>query len=372
MPLRSVNDSLYIIALQEDPDTNLKSIGEKLGVSEYTVSRRLKYLRQEGTFRIHSDLDQEALGKEIVTFVITTPDLEQVQLLEKVSDLHPYTIFRSRILGHSSGVILQFSIPQGTLDSLIELFNQLQTVGYLESYEYDANFTSCHSQSRVGAWDGSTWIFDWERFRRDIEESSEALPSISKVSSQEVQKNLVGISKDDLLLLSELDRDAGQRNIEIAQAAQISTELKPYQLSRQIKFLKKKFIKGTRIFMKDQVFGFFDLFIFRCKTTTVTRNRLFNLLSANPEAFVFQSTLNFLPDGFTWHVACPSTHFSLLSQFVWDNSISVNLYLSIYQSVKTYPLWVDTFDEEQYCWRSDRQFMIEDVINALQNEGYKL
>lgn len=59
-------------------------------------------------------------------------------------------------------------------------------------------------------------------------------------------KVLRNLEIEDIKLLSQITQNAGLRNHELTEKAEISKEFKPYQLSRKIKHLRDTFVKNYR------------------------------------------------------------------------------------------------------------------------------
>ncbi|MHA1449819.1 MAG: winged helix-turn-helix transcriptional regulator [Candidatus Hodarchaeales archaeon] len=370
MPLKTVDDIRFILALQENPFASHKQIAQMLkrdlgiDVSHFTVSKRLKKLREEEMYWVHADLHHEHLGLENISCFIDASTPSQMKKIEQFADIHPYTTYRGRYLGHSSGVLLQFNLPVNSRKSFVQSLDILKENNVLDSYVIDYPLASCNTVSVLNAWDGHDWICDWDALSSNVDKS----PSNEIIQSNRTELLTNKLTKDDLKLLSALNQNAGLRNSELAEKVNLSKNLETYQLSRKIKSLRDNFIKNYRIFMHTKAFGIFNLFSFRCKCSEEKVSKLYNFLNNSPEEFIFRSSFLVKSDydGFTWHIGCPPTHFSPLSQFLLDYTDNVELYISLYDSVITYPLYADAFDESTKTWKNSEDYLVKNVITTLE------
>jgi len=343
-----------LIALQENPLASDSALANIVGVSQPTATSRLKSLKEKvSLYNVHTDLDPDVLGMEIIDLILDIPSSKGVDILEKLCDIHPYTLYRSREFGRTSGLFVQFQIPLGTGYMLEELMASLVEKEMISRYEFLRRSREdpppVYCRTSLTAWDprATRWEFNWSEWVEKLTSSSVVLPRKHRYESV-----LNDLSALDIKLLGELTQDARQRNADIIRKIGLDINIPGLRqkVSRRLKFIREKIVRGYRVFLNWEVFDTYHTFVFICKASKKDTIRLYNNLDNNP--IPFQSSFVILDNGYLWCVQTPPSHFSFIGSIVWDNSRERELLLLDYKSSEVYGLWPETYDPDGRCWKT--------------------
>ncbi|MFW9991383.1 MAG: AsnC family transcriptional regulator [Candidatus Odinarchaeota archaeon] len=350
----SHDDFKLLLALQEQPLASNSALARVVDVSQPTVTNRLKSLKEKlSLYNVHTDLDPDAISMELYDFVLDISTAENVKLLEKLCDEHPYTLYRAREFGRTSGLFVQFRIPKDTGFLLVELMDSLKSRNLITGYKILKRSRNgpapVYTTTSLAHWDynAAKWEFDWELWRKQLASSPTTLPE--KPRRESVLSNLTEL---DIQLLAELTQDARQRNSEIIEKIGLDKETHGLRqkVSRRLEFLKKEVVLGYRVFLNWEVFDTYHTFVFACKASEENTARLYNNLDTN--RIPFQSTYVILENGFFWAVQAPPSHFSVIGEIITEYSKERELLLLDYKTSEVYGLWDKTYDSKSKLWRT--------------------
>jgi DNA-binding Lrp family transcriptional regulator len=350
----SYSDYDLLIALQENPLASDSALAAIIGVSQPTVTARLQALKEKvSLYNVHAHLNPTALGMEICDLILDIPTKQGVCFLEDLCDKHPYTLYRSREFGRTSGLFAQFRIPMGSRYLLEELLRSLKEKELLSNYDILRRSPEAPSpiycRASLVAWSpqATKWEFNWNEWIEQLASCSETLPK--KPRSESVLENL---SELDVKLLGELTQEARQRNSTIIRkiGLDVNSPGLRQKVSRRMKFLRGKVVWGYRVFLNWEIFDTYHTFVFICKASEKDAARLYNHLDNNP--IPFQSSYVILDNGFLWSVQAPPSHFSSVGSIVWDHSKDRELLLLDYKSSQLYGLWPETYDPAGGIWQT--------------------
>ena len=129
-------DLELLIALQENPLAPASKLAKSINLSTPTVITRLELLKKDKSYyNVIANLLPDALDLEIVDVLIDIDSIENVEYFEKhICYNHPYTLFRIRCFGNFNGLYIQFRIPKGSLELLLDLLNHLKKNNKIQSY----------------------------------------------------------------------------------------------------------------------------------------------------------------------------------------------------------------------------------------------
>ncbi len=342
-----------LIALQENPLSSDSALANIMGVSQPTATSRLRELKEKvSIYNIHCDLDCDALGLELIDVILDIPNGPALEFCEKICKEHPYTLYRTRQYGKTSGLFIQFRIPLNSKKYIIDLIELLKEKKIISNFRIPKRSQNApptpYSRSKLSAWDPKTmrWEFDWENWIPDLESQSSVFPPF--IQTDCILDNLSGM---DIHQLSEMTQDARQKNTDIMRklSYDIYEPGLPQKVSRRLKFLKEKVVTGYRVFLNWEVFDTYHTFAFICKATKEQTAQLYNQLSDKP--IPFYSTFTILDDGYLWSVQAPPSHFSNIGKITWDYSEERELLILDYKTSDTYGLWAETYDSLSHSWR---------------------
>jgi len=87
---------------------------------------------------------------------------------------------------------------------------------------------------------------------------------------------------------------------------------------------------------------------------------LFSKMSDNPVPFA--STMRVSDTSLFWYVRMPPSHLSSLLSNLHTNLEGINVTLIDYTQSFVYSIWPEILDEANKAWRTDREFMIDQVL----------
>lgn len=345
-------DLVLLIALQKMPLGSYSNLAMETGVCAPTVRNRLERLKTKKVyFRVSAILNHEALGLEIVDYLLYQNNLSQIEQLENILDNHPYILYRSRIVGPRKGLYVQFRIPTNSQMLIDELLFKLKKLNYISDYfNLKTSGNSIYSTCDLDAWNKLTWIFDWNAwYQKKI--------TLAELPTYDNEIILSKLDKIDLQLLRYLTKDARIRQMDIARELNIP----PYTLTRKRKFLQDTAIIDYRVFLGWRVFNIFNSILLIVRTEP-DKSREF-ALRIHEHHIPFQSTFRFTESGFMWYIALPQDQMSDFMTELWKHFVDFDLYWMDYKSSETYIFWPETFDLEKKRWKTSKKFLIDDVIS---------
>lgn len=363
-----------LIAVQEKPLATIDELSARTGISKPTVAKRMRILEgmqpskraqyhPEGRyFTTAPIIDNQAIGLEFFGVMIETRNIENMRIMEKVADKHPYTQYSVRCFGRYNGLHMQFRTPIGTVNHIRELLDTLKDNKTILEYSIlprDSS-SSVYSNLSVKGWNSTrmTWDFDvdnWFRFR-------------AKKKPHERKERKTGIAlewltKKDIHVISEvMMRGARRKNLEIIQALnEKGVDITPQTFSRRYKMIQKDCFNGFRTNFDPTIFDVYTSVII---TAEGPKNYLSDLraqLVTNP--FPFFSTLRIVDQHMFWFLRLQSAHLSNLISNLYSNLSDISIFLADYSSSRVYHVWPEAFMDEKNGWNTDHDFMVSDVLN---------
>ncbi|NHJ47535.1 MAG: Lrp/AsnC family transcriptional regulator [Asgard group archaeon] len=369
-------DIEILLTIQKNPLANLNEIANQIGMSISNTSARINKLEheQKAFTRVHADYNLSALELEFKDYFVEVESKKALNLLEdKFSYYHPYLSFRDRCSGFSNGLFMQFRVPMNSNDYLEDIFDILQKKSIVSKYWHikrDPKEIIIRNNSALDYWDKNKnqWIFDWELWKENFNNTSSN--SQPMVKSDSILNQL---SELDIKLLVQIASDARRKNVDMMKNIGIGNESGNAQkISRRVRFLKENAIANYRLFLNTDVFDLFHSTLIhgQCEKSTARKIRNYlmdnqNTSSSGKVKFPFPCFFIITEEGFLWFIRSPPAEVSYILDFIWDNCANYNLYLLSYKYSDLYRLWDQTFDASKHSWKSDQNFMIDNVIKQM-------
>ncbi|UCG01303.1 MAG: winged helix-turn-helix transcriptional regulator [Candidatus Heimdallarchaeota archaeon] len=356
-------DYQIVLKLESNPLISYSDLADELGVSWPTAKRKLNDLKSRGVIRTPVALyNIKALGLQRITVIWSLESIENLTLMEKLCDLHPYTHYRVRGYGDGFVLFAQFDIPPETISLMKELIDTLEQENYvsvteiLQSSGYqievfpDLNFYDLQHNK---------WHFNWNEWLSLIEDQPENLPK------PEPQK--IGLEEWKLIdfkILRELTK-----NPEIKQAELMRLlDLTRTNVHLKYNLVFENLISSVRSRYDRILFNLVNTRLFWVSNEDKKRiHQFFNLINEAPPPFRFG--MDILKDnGFVfWGGALPSFHEHQLAFSIWK----------LFQSFATYTLdtsadtsmiywfYPENFDFNTHYWKIDREYVLEYPLEEL-------
>ncbi|MCW4049118.1 MAG: AsnC family transcriptional regulator [Candidatus Bathyarchaeota archaeon] len=286
-------------------------------------------------------------------FINVSPD--NLNVVEKVCDYHPYTRYRIRCFGAVNGIFAIFALPFHTANMLKDLLEKLKDLEYIESYDLEtptSDFVTTETNyDHYVANEG--WRFDWEKWEKTIEQA-EPLDNESPPLSV-----LQRLDEKDMCILRLLSKNARTRNKDIA----VATNVEPYHVSRRRKALEKmRVITGYRVLIGPQFLQITSPVVLKCNCSIETTRRIATAVNHLP----FQSTLIQTLSGFILYTTMTSMDFPSLVTVLRKQCSSIEILWCDYRSSFRYWFYDKPFKDGR--WMSNSNFMVESVLSRLQND----
>jgi len=340
-----------------------------------TAERLKRLINDEIAFKgVHADLNLYTLDLELYDFFFHVGSHQALKILEeRLCYYHPYVLYRGRCHGKFSGLFLQFRVPKGTLDHLIDLSQSLKDYNIISEFEYLERISSEKAvsiKSALNHWDfeKKAWVFDWKTWKKGFEH----IPAERQIHENKPSDVILpDLKLLDIQLLAELTVNARRKNIEIMKSIGFKTQEpgSAQKISRRLAFLKKNAVSDYRIFLNWEKFDLYQTILIhgRCDTDTARkfRNYLYFGQTDSKILFPFETIMFLTTDGFIWYVRAPPSHLSEITDFIWEICPDHDMFWIDYKFSEYYGLWTDTFDPLLNKWRSDHKFMTEDVLKRI-------
>ncbi|NWF95662.1 MAG: Lrp/AsnC family transcriptional regulator [Candidatus Thorarchaeota archaeon] len=354
-----------LIAVQENPFGTIDQIAKAAEVSKPTAVKRIKELQglENGRayFSVTPLLNYYNLGLETVDVLLETPDAASTQAIERVAKAHPYTVYRCRCYGSVNGVLLQFNPPLGTSGQVKELVRRLKKQGLVDSTRFltTDQEPTIYSTLKIKGWDPKTltWKFDWDAWFASAAEDSPR----PMVRHEKPGQALTWLTKNDLEVIYELMNGARRKNREIIDAlAKRGIRITPQTFSRRLQSINEQCIEGYRVVFDPAAFDIYSNIIVFGRGNAEYLQRVRNRMRTNP--IPFESTMRISGEELFWFLRLQPTHLSPLLTSLFSNLTETSICLVDYTHAFLYNIWPETLDEEQRMWRTDRSFMVDDVL----------
>ncbi|MHA1556754.1 MAG: hypothetical protein ACTSPM_07445, partial [Candidatus Heimdallarchaeota archaeon] len=158
---------------------------------------------------------------------------------------------------------------------------------------------------------------------------------------------------------------------------------------RRVKFLKENAISDYNISLNSTVFDLYQTVIFRGNCGVDIARKLRNYLlnnqkkyqeslmnevknpTSNTDIFPFSGYFFITDNGFLWYIRAPPSHLSQLTDFMLEICPQHNFFIVDHNYTKRYGFWHQTFDLEKKDWIITREFMIDSVMEKI-NEALKI
>jgi DNA-binding Lrp family transcriptional regulator len=361
-------DYQIVLKLESNPLISYSDLAEELGVSWPTAKRKLNDLKSRGVIRTPVAIyNIKNLGLQRITVIWSIKNVENLILMEKLCDLHPYTHYRGRGYGNGGFVLFtQFNIPPETTPLMNELIGTLEEENYVSATEIlpssghqieifpDLNFYDLQHNK---------WHFDWNEWLRLIDSQPKTL------SKSEFQK--IGLEEwkpIDFKILRELTK-----NPEIKQAEL----MRLFNLTRTNVHLKynlvfENLISNVRSRFDRILFNLVNTRLFWVPTTNKKKvHQFFNLINEAPPPFRFGMDV-LKDDGFIfWGGALPSFHEHQLAFSIWNLFQSFNTYTldTSVEASMIYWFYPENFDFNAHYWKTDRDYVVEIPLEELKKQN---
>ncbi len=356
-------DMQILHMLEIEPTISVRKLAEKVEASWITINRHIENLESSGVLSNPiAVFNPRNLGLERHVVFFQVRDETQIQILEAMCDIHPYTHYRTRIYGPFAGVFAQFDIPPGGHSNLIRLIKSLKDQDYCIDFNELAsigNRFSTHTDLSLFDVRTLTWNYDWDRWVKTLEQSSTKVPRIPRTSRTPSLKTV------DLEILRELTANAKVSQNKLQEKYGVSQST----ASRKMININELFIESIRPQINRSIFDVTSTKLFYCeKASDESRGKIFNAMQSD-DAPPFPMSLDFLEYGalVIWG-RMPPSHEHKLYYTLWKylHDLKVFTMDTVRGHSRLYWFYPENYDTKAKEWKEDQEWMIDAPLKALQ------
>ncbi|MEM4576206.1 MAG: winged helix-turn-helix transcriptional regulator [Candidatus Nezhaarchaeales archaeon] len=344
--------SLRILSiLGKKPKASLRNLSKEVGLSPISLRKKIEEMFNNGLlYGVSARINPHSLGLSLTPVFVDVP-ADKVVAFERVCDIHPYTHYRVRCFGSINGIFAIFQIPSDTTYLLVELLEELSKEGIVRKWLLESPLCfPVGSEADYSFYEPNVgWKFDWDAWAKSINSESSFEPK--------GERNVLSLLDSvDMKILRELSTNILRKRSEIARAVGI----KLYHLNKRWKRLERlRVIEGYRVLAGLHVLQISSYIILRCKCSIKTAMKVASAIVKLP----FQSTFYPTQYGFVLFIMTTSSDYPHLIAHLRDYCEEMSVFWCDYQSSIRYRFYDEAFSEGS--WRSDRDFMVNKVLNGL-------
>ncbi|MHA1464537.1 MAG: Lrp/AsnC family transcriptional regulator [Candidatus Heimdallarchaeaceae archaeon] len=367
----SLNHEEYkmLLLLQNEPTLTYAEIARKFKVSAPTAKKKVEQLRERGIYRGKGiQYNQSSLGFTRYIFVSTVANIADLEILEKILDNHPYTIYRARFYGSTLGIFSMFDYPEKNnmllkkffvslkAEKIVKDFTEFKSEGIGKSLSLDLNRINLSNL---------LWEVDWDKFSEELYNVKKAeLPS----RKESVLEQLRSLDFEILRLLT-YNGDLTQRDI----AAKLNVE--PTAIWRRIKVLEEKVITGYRALINRRFFNLTSnkIIFMACKDEKKIVH-CFNVFTSEKTRPPFRFSIDILRDHkdkklLMLYASLPQYH---EAQLIYTLSKTSKLVVhdidTIGEHGMSYSFYDGNFDSNSKSWKIDEEYIVTKPIKQTLEE----
>ncbi len=357
-------DYQIILQLESNPLLPYSDLANELGVSWPTAKKRLTDLKSRGVIRTPVAIyDIRALGLQRLSIMWSIKTVDDLLLLEKFCDIHPYTHYRARGYGNGYVLFAQFDVPHDIIPLMNELIETLEkendsvSTDLFQSSGYRAE---SFSNLRFYNLNQNMWTFDWTSWLELIDNQPDNLPPQDDSKPTELSE----WTRIDFEILRELTKDPEIKQSEL---------MRKFNLTRTNTHVRyntifDKLISSVRCRFDRILFNLVNARLFWIPHSKEKKiNQLYNLMKASPPPFNFGMDILEEKGLLFWGVALPTFHEHQLASSIWKLFQDFNTYTldtSIDRSI-VYWFYPANFDFDTHYWKIDREYVVEKPLEEL-------
>jgi DNA-binding Lrp family transcriptional regulator len=356
-------DYQIVLKLESNPLISYSNLADELGVSWPTAKRKLNDLKSRGVIRTPVAVyNINTLGLQRITVIWSIKNFNNLILLEKFCDIHPYTHYRVRGYGNGFVLFAQFDIPPKSISLMNELIEALEEEKYVIATEFlESSGYQIEAFPDLNFYDlqQNKWHFDWDEWLGLFDDQPETLPT---PESQKIK--LEEWKPIDFKILRELTKNPEIKQAELMRLFNLTRT----HIHHKYNLVFKNLISNVR--------SRFDRFLFNLVNTRLfwipnpskeKTSKFFNLIDNAPPPFRFGIDV-LKQNGFLfWGGALPSFHEHQLAMSIWKLFQSFNTYTldTSENASMIYWFFPENFDFDSHYWKTDQIYFLEKPLEEL-------
>jgi DNA-binding Lrp family transcriptional regulator len=236
---------------------NVERLAERLGMPVQTVRDRTKRLKSLFSLQLQANIYHTYIGlKKAFVFAKANPGFED--LLKECLKAEGYYLYLARTYAPPRGYYGIYGIPAEHTADFERFIKEIEKLNATESIKLSWS-TCIQTINLTDNWfdqKSSTWTFNWDKWVRKIENQGIQLPpTLTEQQSYPQKADII-----DILILTELEKDATSKLRDIAKILNLSPLKVQYHFTNHV--IRKGFIEGYAVLLPG--FGKnSDIFCFR-------------------------------------------------------------------------------------------------------------
>lgn len=363
-----IEEFLILQEIFKNPVIPYSHLAKSVGISPPTAKKRVQQLFKKGVlYDIKAEYSPEALGLESHIFLVRVESIDKLRIVERILDLHPYLVIRSRCFGAITGAMFKVHIPIGTIQHIKEFLERLKDADLIEDIVHSTAIgRGIKTHIDLAYWNQKDrcWTFKWTLWERNTD-SVDYVPHFDyfRKISQEKPKNVLRHMKyEDFQILKELLSNPVEKQAVIAERLDIPQ----YTFSRRVKFLETNVIRNYVVHFNREFFGLTDELIFKAVCNQRAMSKLIYLLQ-NLD-LPFESDFRHTENGFLWKILLPAKDKLKLIDILWSLFPDLQIMMLNPRTTKEKPFNPNNYSFRELAWRSSYEYMVEEVLEKARGE----
>ena len=377
-----------LYTLVKNPTMNVNKLRDHLlergvNLSYYAISNIYEELVKKKILREDTEIDDPILpgNKRIITFAEGDYIPEKIGLIRqhvifkglanqevynrfmKACDTHPYTTFRTYVLGLGMKGYAQFDIPVGTEDLMSNFYTQLAKLLGDVDFEVINTRRTTTSNMHFNLWEEDHWNYH----PHNLETAWDNLTVQQSIKYQEltVENLMHNFDKLDLMLLRELTYNAKVKAADIADFYIKDRTT----ISRRLNRIEKLIMGDPRLYYDRYKF---DMNSSQMIIGEVDDPKIINKLHTLLEKDLFPFRAELSSDGprFVFNMMVPPSKAPEIAHFIWKiiPNIEINSSAVTDKGSWRYTFYPENYDVKAHSWIKTEQYMVNDTIEFLKSE----
>lgn len=328
-----------------------------LNITRITAKKRVDNLKNRDIIRNPIALyDPFALDLHRINVYAHVNSIQNLEILEKACDEHPYTHYRGRAFGGGFGLFMQYDIPPKTELYMSEFLDGLIQADIIDSYQLssstDHRIETYADLQRYNA-KLSSWNFSWSDWFAALKKKKSALPEKPK-ESIDYQK----FHPSHFKILRLLTADASIKQADIITKMKLSRT----QAHREYNYVLDNYIDEIRFIYNREVFDLTETYIaFGFDISIELITSIYDEIKANPPPFRLVYDILENNQIFLWSNMSPAQASSFAFS-IWTLLNNVQIYTLDTKKSEMYWFYPDNFDFNTYQWKTSKDYMVNEPL----------
>ena len=358
--------------MQHNPLASIKEIADQIDISWPTAKKRYEEaLESKIITRVIGGVNMQILGFRRHFVLADLNDYRSLKTMEELCDFHPYTTYRSRILG-SSGVSLFmiFEVPDTSRgdNNIKDFFQILLREAIIKDYMFlTSTGRKIESKLDLDKYDLETerWKFEpdhWLSHMKPAGETNDWKP-LETLDLTQFNKKMLYIVR--MMTTNMLPT---QKELRIEYERQYGPISKS-EFHRQYTLLKEEIILRADLIYDYNQFGVSEYFLYILPDLTQNEiESFFKLMEDYPPPFNLTLEAVGMNNIIMWG-NIPADVARNLSYQLWKNYSQTMSYRFAIETgwAARYQFYHENFDDETKNWKDDYTYMVDEPLASIRN-----